>query len=141
MLNRILVPLDQSQRSEKALPFAYELAQKNGATLTLLTVVTLLDTSETTPGLERVNEYRQERARLYLERRMGEAREATGKDVATELRVGPPADVIADVADEQDINVIVMSSEGESATGRHGMGSVALKVLLAAQCPVLVVRA
>ena len=62
-------------------------------------------------------------------------------DVAVELAEGtqPPADGIIDLAEEFDVDQIVMGSRKRSPTGKAVFGSVSQQVLLEADDPVTVV--
>ena len=56
------------------------------------------------------------------------------------IREGSPARVILEVAQEEDVDLIVMGSSGKSGFDRFIMGSVADKVVNSAKCAVLVVH-
>ena len=56
------------------------------------------------------------------------------------IREGSPARVILEVANEENIDLIVMGSSGKSGFDRFIMGSVADKVVNSAKCAVLVVH-
>jgi nucleotide-binding universal stress UspA family protein len=66
-------------------------------------------------------------------------------DVSANLRIrkvvdaGQPYGAIVDCAENERIDLIVMSSHGRSGLSRMLIGSVTDKVLRAASCPVLVV--
>jgi nucleotide-binding universal stress UspA family protein len=66
-------------------------------------------------------------------------------DVGSNLRIrkvvdaGQPYGAIVDCAENERIDLIVMSSHGRSGVSRMLIGSVTDKVLRAASCPVLVV--
>ena len=53
---------------------------------------------------------------------------------------GVPADEICTLAENENIDLIVMSSHGRTGLSRVLVGSVAEKVLRAAKCPVLIVK-
>ena len=54
--------------------------------------------------------------------------------------MGPPADVIAEVATKLPADLIVMVTHGRRGLARLVEGSIAEKVLRNAPCPVLAVR-
>ena len=56
------------------------------------------------------------------------------------IREGSPAKVILEVANEENVDLIVMGSSGKSGFDRFIMGSVADKVVNSAKCAVLVVH-
>ena len=139
MFRHILVALDQSAYSERALAHAQDLAKSSHARLSLLSVVEPLG-PEDAPELGKVMELRHERAERYLATRAQAAQTAGVSDVTTVLRSGEPDDAIVDVARELGADLIAMATHGMGARGRHAIGSVAQAVLLMAPCPVLVVR-
>lgn len=64
-----------------------------------------------------------------------------GVTVSSEVRFGRPAEEIISLANEMKIDLIAMSTHGRSGLARWAYGSVADRVLHAARCPVLLVRA
>ncbi|RIK43864.1 MAG: hypothetical protein DCC57_17515 [Chloroflexi bacterium] len=143
-LHRILVPLDGSELSERALPLAVALAQKFGGEVTLLRV---LDVPP--PGLgmrypenhwmREALQYSHREAQEYLEARRAEL---AGQGVRTRVLVrdeSPAEDILLVAADEK-IDLIVMSSHGMGGPSLWTAGSVAHKVMLHSPCPVLLVR-
>ena len=138
MFESIVVPLDGSTYSERALAAAMELARLCGARVTLATVV-LAYRDAHVPSVPRLEEQTQRRAEQYLDRFLAESR-AAGFEVAGEVGHGDPADEILRIAGERDAGLIVMSTHGIGSSGRHALGSVALKVLQRSPCPVLMVR-
>lgn len=143
---RILVPLDGSSLSERALPAARALAQKFESHVILLRVLDIptptAPTSHPEVAIGWVREARQhahEEAESYLEA-IQEALCKAGIDTRILLRDRSPAEDILDVAGAEDIDVIVMSTHGRSGLGRWAFGSVAEKVARHSPCPVLLVR-
>jgi nucleotide-binding universal stress UspA family protein len=144
---KILLPLDGSAIAAQALPHAQELASQAGAELVLLQVIpepndALGITPEfqiTQPGIVR------EQAQLD---HAGRQLQRLADDLALHkiparvmLDVGEPATKILDYASAHDIDLIVMSTHGRTGLARWTYGSVASKVISAAPCPVLLVRA
>jgi nucleotide-binding universal stress UspA family protein len=64
----------------------------------------------------------------------------SGVAVRPQVRVGPPARRIVEVAGEEQVDLIVMASRGYGPLGQVLLGSTAERVLHHAPCPVLVVR-
>ena len=60
--------------------------------------------------------------------------------IRTIKKEGIPADEIINVAEEEDVDLIVIGTLGRSALEKLLLGSVAEKVIRHAPCPVLVVR-
>lgn len=150
MFTKILVPLDSSDLAEYALPPAIRLAEQGPGTLTLLHVLehqTVIIPEG--PDLMGHNMYypetslsREETAgREYLAGlnfKVGQSEPTFTWH--TRLEEGDPASRIVDVAEEEAIDLIVMSTHGYSGVTRWVLGSVAEKVLRYAPCPVLIVR-
>jgi nucleotide-binding universal stress UspA family protein len=138
MFQSILVPLDGSGYSERALATASELARLSGGRLTLLTVI-LAYKDVRMPHVEHLDRHVQDRAEAYLAPFVEGAR-MSGFDVKPVVARGEPAVEILGAAVAASADLIVMSTHGIGASGRHALGSVAMKVLQGAQCPVLMVR-
>lgn len=139
MFTQILVPLDGSAYGERALLYAQDLAAIAGARVSLVAVVVSVD-SPIVPVPEQPEEHRGRAWLAYLEEKAQALRDAGVSEVAPYVRFGEPARQITELAREQDADLIVMSTEGLGADGRYALGSVALKVLMTAPCPVFMVR-
>jgi len=141
MYKRIVVPLDGSKLAEQALPHAVAHAEKFGAELVLLQVLEPLpDASFSAPVAVRSAE--QKSAELALDYMEGVAAMIRPQGIA--LRVeqiqGRPYVEIVRYADEQDADLIVMSTRGHSGFSRWLLGSVADRVVRGATVPVLLVQ-
>lgn len=148
-LHTILVPLDDSQFSEEALPVAVDLAQRSGATVHLIkacepfwsssyaaSVPEMLYLSEEqTNGLEREC---LDAARRYLDIIAGEIR-AKGTEVIWEVRSGRPADEIIRAAETTEADLIIMSTHGRGGIRRWALGSVTNEVLHRGTTPILAI--
>jgi len=141
-IKRILVPLDFSANSTRALDYAYGLALKFDAAIHLIHVCEV--PSITTGSLDAY-------AIAYTDwsQRLGEEaeRELTkikvglrGIAVTTEVLFGPPAAAIVDAAETNTADLIVMGTHGHGALMHVMMGNVAERVVRMAPCPVLTVR-
>ena len=135
MFKRILVTLDCSPYSERILAYVPDLAQLGDAQVTLLTVLPEDAVGATQSEDDRIAPYR-----TYLEQ-VSDRLATEGLDgVAVEARVGIPARVIVQVAREQQVDLIAMSTQGLGAEHEQALGGVASKVLANAPCPVFMVR-
>ena len=145
MYSTILVPLDGSALSERAIPHARDLALKYGAEITLLRATALPDRVYALPDLtaaaymERYRETEQEAIRDYL-KTWKERLEADGIVCHVSHRLDDAAAAIVDQAEVEDIDLIVMSTHGRGGLDRWVHGSVASKVLRHAPCPLLLIR-
>jgi nucleotide-binding universal stress UspA family protein len=145
---RTLVTLDGSTAAEAALEPARYVAGAFGTPLHLLRVLEPLELAEDSPDVSaqeaaelhnQVEAARQEEAVAYLaaiKERLAEEEET----VETAVVAGPPAPAILDYVEKQQIDLVVMSSHGQSAEARWAYGSVTEKVIHAAERAVLVVR-
>jgi nucleotide-binding universal stress UspA family protein len=148
MPTRTLVTLDGSAASEAALDPALAMARLFGTPLYLLRVVEPLETDdEAELPTEKVAELseaviqaRQEEAVTYLADVKAGLAAAGEMVVETAVVAGPAAPTILDFVKEKQIDLIVMSSHGQSAEARWAYGSVTEKVIHAADQAVLVVR-
>lgn len=140
MFRHMLVPLDGSEYALHALSHAEELAKLTGARLTLIGVL-LRDPRPEAVHVEQLDEQSRDRLQAELSDVADQVRQRSGIDsVDVEVRFGQPAQEITEYADDNDVDLVVMSTHGLGATGRYALGSVALKVLMTAHCPVFMVR-
>lgn len=141
--SKILIPLDGSDLAEEALEAAVPLARAFGAPVLLLGVLDL------TAGMYDV--YSEAfspvdlRAQLetFLDAALARAQaqaEGEGLTASRFLRVGVPPEEIADLAQEQGVDLIVMTTHGRKGLSHVLLGSVTERVIRTAPCPVLVVR-
>jgi universal stress protein A len=134
-LKRILVPMDFSECSRKALLYAVPFAKQFNAELILLHVVEPYPAVPelTTFEVETLNDGRRE-----LE---AACRAVSGEVPAHgELRNGLARLEIANAARELGIDLIVLSTHGRKGLSRMLLGSTAEMVVRHAPCPVLIVR-
>lgn len=139
MFTHILVPLDESEYSERALGYAEQLASLTGADVSLVTALTHLGTAEDAE-LAKLDGIARERAERYLQKRTDAIRAAGYTVARSEARFGEPAAVITDLASEVGADLVVMSTHGLGAAHRFALGSIAMKVLSTAPCPVFLIR-
>jgi universal stress protein A len=138
-IQTILCPTDFSDSSRAASDFAIELAERFGAVLRIVHVFEPqpIDVEPGAPelsgGVFRVLE-QSAKDRLALEQKyVSDA----GIQVSSELLVGSPARVIAELSHE--VQLIVMSTHGRTGFTHLLMGSVTERVVRLALCAVLTV--
>lgn len=139
MFKHLLVPLDGSEYGARALAYAEGLAKGSGAKISLLTVL-LRPASENAPVIPKLDDQSRKFAEAHLDLTASAVRERGLADVSAVVEFGEPAERITEYARSQGADLIVMSTHGLGATGRYAIGSVALKVLMTAPCPVFMVR-
>ena len=80
-----------------------------------------------------------EHAETYLDAQNEQLR-MSGLKIGTTVRIGPPAEIIVEVAAHLNVDMIVMATHGYSGLQRWAVGSTADKVVHATKTPVLLVR-
>ena len=153
MYSQVMVPLDGSEASERALPHAQSLAAAFGARVHLLQVISLFHEYEAARSVggdsPSVAEYsmdmarqitatRHTRAETYLQT-MAARLEENGIHVATSVRQGSTLEHIAHVVAENGIDLIVMSTHGRGGLQRFLVGSVTDRVIRSSHVPVLAI--
>jgi nucleotide-binding universal stress UspA family protein len=148
MFNHLLVPLDGSELSEKALYTARQVLGPEGV-LTLLNVVDIPDANlvllydmPVIPAHEdhqKLVARAQSNARAYLHQIVQRMQLPPTITIHTEVYVGNPTSVIVEQARTLHVDAIVMSTHGRSGISRWMYGSVTQRVLALMPCPVLIV--
>lgn len=143
MKRAIVCGIDGSPDSQAALGYATELAERLDARLVLAHVVEPASpyatigplASATPPFFATMVEREAEGERL-----LGEVAETTGIDSAEQRVVtGIPAERLADLADDESAQLIVVGSRGRGPLRSALLGSVSTSLIGLARCPVLVV--
>jgi nucleotide-binding universal stress UspA family protein len=145
-VKRILVPVDFSDDSLKALVYARDFAKPFGAEFAVLHVIepiyyaTPADMYATSPNIAM---FIDEQRRIGMQQlaRIGADLKKKGERVRTLLKTGSAAQCIVDTAKSIKADMIVISTHGRTGFVHMLMGSVAEKVVRTAGCPVLTVRA
>ncbi|HOQ19229.1 MAG TPA: universal stress protein [Methanothermobacter thermautotrophicus] len=143
MYRKILLATDGSECSMQAAGYAIETAAQNQAELLALTV------TETYP-LDNLPVEELTRKVTELFRRESEEALQKVEDLAASLDTpvkvrkmmvdGSPAETILKVADEENVDLIVVGASGKHALERFLLGSVSEKIVRHARVPVLVVH-
>ncbi len=133
MFNQILFPVDNSRETGHAIPLVADLAQRYGGTIHLLTVFdpNLVESGQIEAAKQAIDN--------LLQQTESTLHQAGVSSVKTEYREGKIPFVICDVADEQEMDLIVMGCRGLGFTDEGYDDSVSNRVINLAPCPVLVV--
>lgn len=140
MFQRILVPLDGSQRAERAVPVAGRVAQVTSGSLLLLQVLSA--PSEllpfVAPALEPSTLSADESAAMNYLKSVTQL----VPDVQSELvvRTGLAANMIANVADTEHVDAIFLTNDGPGGLVRRLLGGIPERVSHTSPVPVLVQR-
>jgi len=144
--HQILVPVDGSPTSEKALDEAIRLAQLTGARLRLVHVVDELSyVNGFEPAMNYLNEIiplmREAGEKLLAHDRQKALNKGVGADVVLIVEgPGRICDHVAEQARRARADLIVVGSHGRRGIGRVLLGSDAEQIVRHAPVPVLVVR-
>jgi nucleotide-binding universal stress UspA family protein len=145
MYKRILIPLDGSTMAEQALATALALAQQFHSELFLLRVLMPLPISYRAGAASAAAIEAAEREALleaadYLDGvAAGIKDEGFGVQVAT--RLGNPSNAIIDFVQQNQIDLLVMCTRGQTGPARWLLGSVTDHVVRGSSIPVVVVPA
>ncbi|ELY44040.1 universal stress protein [Natronorubrum sulfidifaciens] len=145
MTKHILVPLDGSESAWDALTYVFE--HYDGERITVVHVV---DPAEgiyagsdggyyDSTAFDRARE-RGETLCEQAKERLEDGEYASSTVLETVVETGRPSQTILRVADEHDVDQIVMGSHGRSGVSRLLLGSVAETVTRRAAVPVTIVR-
>jgi nucleotide-binding universal stress UspA family protein len=142
MYKRVLIPLDGSPLAEQAMPHAVAQARHFQAELILLRVVEPFAhvRGMSLADLEQMRQQTHTWAHEYLERLAVDVLQQ-GIPVQVVIVDGRPHVEIPQFAETNQVDLIVMSTRGQSGLSRWLMGSVADRVVRGANVPVLLVRA
>ena len=147
-MKRILVAIDRSEPSMRALDMAADIAVKYGAELVLLTV--MHDVGPSDPGIEAYAQIEHikdgstalkiESVRESLSDICKGAKAKGARNVTVDVALGDAAEEILANAKSGEADLIVMGNRGHGRLAGLLLGSVAQKVVGLAACPVLVVH-
>jgi nucleotide-binding universal stress UspA family protein len=146
MLRRIMLPVDESEFSEQAVPLAQLLARAQGAVLQLVRVIeplwTPLSTIEggVSPTLyESLLEAVETDTRNGL-RRVANNLRALGVEVEPAALHGTAAACLLAFEEDARPDLVVMATHGRGGLARFALGSVADRIVREGSVPVLLVR-
>jgi nucleotide-binding universal stress UspA family protein len=139
LLRKIVVAVDGSEPSLKAVSFASQLAKQTGSKLHILNVI-MLPAYASQPTLENLRAELSKKSAQILEK--SEALAKTAK-VETDTKVVETTqsvvERIVEYSDMEKADLIILGSRG-TTMGKLMLGSIAAGTANLAHCPVLVVR-
>ena len=149
MIRNILVAVDGSENSNRAVAYGAWLAKNLGAQLLLLHVVAKPGGMGIPEALRRYNQIEhvlateadmlREAAQLILDHAKGIAESTGAEEIQTLIQEGDPAARVISSSEEHDIDLIIMGRRGLSDLAGLLMGSVSHKVAQLSPCPCLTV--
>jgi len=142
-LKTLLVPVDFSSFSDKALEYAVAFADQFRAKIVLLHVVEPMVYPENYMTIPAVTDDINSSLMQAADQKLTEQRQRIEKDhveVKVMTRLGRPYMEITDAAKELGVDLIILATHGHTGLKHVLLGSTAERVVRHAPCPVLTVR-
>lgn len=143
-VKRILVPIDGSTYSAKALRTATEMAQKNEAEIMILTCMRKEDVGAWYYSDPKINKDVMRKAKEFAKQSISKIEESIrekGVNVTSNvIEAKSLVKGITDFADSKKVDLIVMGSHGRTGFKKMLLGSVSNGVVQQARQPVLIVK-
>lgn len=139
---KILVPVDFSPASKKALDYAFQFARLFRSEV-IITHVFEPPSNPGFPDLEPASRFAAKefaRAEKNLRALVASLQSVERTQAKWKLRAGVAAHEIVEVAKEVDVDLVIIATHGFTGWKYFCIGSTAERVVRAAPCPVLVVR-
>jgi nucleotide-binding universal stress UspA family protein len=136
MFKTIVLALDGSDGSRRAIPLAVELARRDDARIVIAHVEQDVAGKGGGPIAATEDEIQAEI------RKQAEELSAQGIETSVEMRnlmLGGPAHAIAEIGEEANADLIVVGTRGHSSVAGVLLGSVTQRLLHTARCPVLAI--
>jgi nucleotide-binding universal stress UspA family protein len=142
LIGNVLVAVDGSENSERALDFALDFAEKYAAALTVVNVSESSAVAAFTgDGMVSVARDLRRFHEEILEKALAHAKNShPSMNVSTSLREGDPASEIVAAATEGNFDVVVVGHRGLGKVKGMFLGSISEKVTRSLTCTVVLVR-
>jgi nucleotide-binding universal stress UspA family protein len=143
VFKNVLVAIDGSKESDRAVEVAVELAGKLGSKITFLHVVSVPEFGETKILDDKLGKKLQDALVETGKRILAKATkvsQAAGVSASEKIAVGYPSTTIETEAGKMGADLIVMGSKGTAGVKRMFIGSTAEKVIRWSSIPVLVIK-
>ena len=145
-MKRILVPVDFSEASLKALEFAVKVAARQKSIITLIHVFTeyefnrlLYQADDISQRFDKAKEAIEEKLRILAEETMASPKAAGVAGVESVIRTGDLIGGIADYTKEEKQSLVIMGTTGVSDVVEQYVGSNTERVVEEVECPVICV--
>ncbi|MDB6067980.1 MAG: putative universal stress protein [Pedosphaera sp.] len=141
-LKEILVPIDFSEPSLKALRYALPMAEKYGARITLIHVIEpAFNSAEMMEPSEMIDmKSAQVKAGWQKLQALCDQVDAASVTMGSAVEVGKPFEAIVAAAKTRKADLIIIATHGYTGLKHFFIGSTAERVVRHAPCPVLTVR-
>jgi len=152
-MKKILVPTDFSEQANNALDFAAQIVKRNDAEIILLNVVEHPGGTSYASSIDVTADYTNEPKGeehvfmlMLMKKVKNDLNEIMERDeyadlnINPQIRVGTPFSTVTDILDEEDVDLIVMGTQGASGLEEIVVGSNTEKVVRHAKCPVISIK-
>ncbi len=148
LIGKVLVAVDGSENSDKALDFALDLAEKYSASVLILNVFpsppVYRYTNESASYQANVSAFVKD-LRKFHEEVISKAAERATKTkpemkITTELKEGDPPSLIVETAYQDHFDVVILGHRGWSRVQEFFLGSTSERVAHLARCTVIIVK-
>ena len=135
---KIIVPIDFSEYSLKALEFAIFFAEKRQGKIILVHIIEIVYdfASQAAIAMESMQDEAAESLKKLIQKY-----QVAGVEMEYKIKEGTASIMTSRIAEEENASMIIMGSKGESGIAKVFFGSTAVSVIREANCPVLVVPA
>ncbi len=143
LFRRILVPIDDTPLSAKALHYAFGIAERFGAKVTVLYVRTENRVANVADARrdEQEFEYELQTVRQTALQTLAAEKHTLPPDFVTaDVRTGDPTACILEASVEHGADLLIMGTHGIDSLKDRLFGSTSERVLRDGTCPILVVR-
>lgn len=142
LINHILVPLDGSTLAECVLPHVIAMAPVTNARVTLLHVMQPLQTGRGGSAVDPIEWHMQKQNQeKYLEKIASQLNHSGVLGVERVILEGNPANAVVSFARDNNVDLIILSTHGQSGLSQWNVSSVVQKILLGSYKSLLLVRA
>jgi nucleotide-binding universal stress UspA family protein len=142
LINHILVPLDGSTLAECVLPHVIAIAPVTNARVTLLHVLQHPHNGNGSSAVDPVEWHLQkQKSEKYLEQIVNRLNDSGLLGVESVILEGTPANSVIDFAQNNNVDLIALSTHGNSGLSGWNVSSVVQKILLRSYKSILLVRA
>ena len=141
MFSKVLVPVDGSDNSLRALDAALLLSEKTGAEVTAIHVmedIPILHIQSEKLLRELVDAYKKETQQILS--KCSDIATGKGLSITTKLLQGNVGSTILDFCEREKYDVIIIGSRGMGKFKELVLGSVSNKVVHHSSCPVMIIR-
>lgn len=140
-IKKILVPVDGSEASKRAFKMAVDTAKVLNAKLVVTCIADVSEAAYPIMGVT-LDKYGFVNIKTKAEKLLAALKEEipTELDYEEIVETGIPGAAIAEIVEQQGIDMVVIGNSGKGAVSSFVMGSVSQHVIHHVKCPVLVVK-